>query len=61
MKELIVITSHIKDTNAEKNEKEKGKESRTLGCALGKDKDFNSVKDSKGNMVWGLPFLNPPF
>ena len=61
MRESIVITSHIKDTNAEKNEKEKGKESKTLGCALGKDKDSNSVKDSKGNMVWGLPFLNPPF
>ena len=61
MKELIVITSHIKDTNAEKNEKGQDKESRTLRCALGKDKESKSEEDSNGNMVWGLPFLNPRF
>ena len=61
MRELIVMTSHIKDTNAEKNEKGQDKESRTLKCALGKDKESKSEKDSEGNMVWGLPFLNPRF
>ena len=61
MKELIVITSHIKDTNAEKNEKGQDKESRTLRCALGKDKESKSEKDSEGKYGLGVAISQPPF